>query len=543
MRENFSVGTEIAGSRRPFLVCLSRKLRLKNDVFKISGWCLVKIIREPNPDYSKICAIVGDARLPIKMLFRKGMPTVKNFHLNHFEFSVTDEQLVHFDVQNRILLDYPEATKRGRIIYRALDLFKGHGRHSRILIAGDRAIYLRQTVKNTMYITQRLANDLDSRKGNAKLFVAWLLSKLCFWLHGNVLMFEKESARFEESASAVFVKLMKRGAKNVYYILDKNAINYEAIKHKYGKHIVKKHSFKHLLYFFATRKFIGTETLGHALQLRCANRLVLRKFNSRRLEYVFLQHGVMYMISLDSDQRTGFYKQDYKKHKVIVSSKLEADHFIKYAGFKRRDLWVCGLPKFDKSVQNNDADKIVIMPTWRRWEANLAATDFAATEYYRMIRQIIRNTPKDLRKNLIVMPHPLMLEALKSASRNPLRKYLPEGEWSYDGVLRQCKLLITDYSSVAYDAFYRGANVVFYWGEKKRCMQQYGENAHLMLTKKLAFGPVCKKYEELPGVIREQYESGQARRYLNRYRKIVKYYDGKNTNRVVKKLIKEGIVK
>ena len=542
MRENFSVGT-IEGVKRPFLVCLSRKLRLGDGVYKISGWGLIKFIRIEKPDHRKIEVCVGDLRVPLKLSLSKGIPTIKHFYLNKFSFEISAEDLIRQDVQNRVTLDYPGATKQGRIIFRAADLFKGRNRHSRIITDGERAVYLRQTVKNTLYITQRSANPLDSRSGNFRLFWAWLLAKFTFWLHGVVLMYEKESARYEESASVVFEKLMKRKKKNVYYIIDKNSTDYEKIPVKYRQNIIEKHSFKHMLYFFASRRFIGTETLGHALQLRCANRLVLRKLSSSKLEYVFLQHGVMYMISLDSDQRTGFYKQNYRKHKVIVSSKLEADHFVKYAGFKRKDLWVTGLAKFDQAKSDPDADKIVIMPTWRRWEANLAATDFESTEYYRMIRKMIKSVPKNLREKLVVMPHPLMMKALEGAPKNPLKKYLPEGEWNYDGVLRKCKLLITDYSSVAYDAFYRGASVVFYWGEKKYCMDRYGGGAHLMLTKKLAFGPVCKNYDELAKAIEETYGAKRARRYQNRYQKIVKYHDNKNTDRVVRKIIKEGMIK
>ena len=542
MRENFSVGT-IEGAKRPFLVCLSRKIRFDGAKFTVCGWGFIKFIRIKKPDPQLVEVCVGDIRVPLKLRPRKSIPFIKGFYLNRYRFEIDGEELVRQDVQNRVTLDYPGATKQGRIIYRAADFTKGHNRHSRIIVDGERAVYLRQTAKNTLYITQRSANELDTRSASVRIFFAWLFAKFAFWLRATVLMYEKEASRYEESASVVFAKLMKRDAKNVFYVIDKNSPDYEKIPTAYRKHVIAKHSFKHLVHFFASHRFIGTETLGHAIQLRCANRLVLRKLSARNLEYIFLQHGVMYMISLDSDQRTGFYKQDYKKHKVVVSSKLEADHFIKYAGFKRKDLWVTGLAKFDQSQHDTDADKIVIMPTWRRWEANLAATDFTATEYYRMIRKMIKNVPKELRKKLIVMPHPLMLKALESAPKNPLCKYLPKGKWTYDGVLRECRLLITDYSSVAYDAFYRGANVIFCWGEKKHCMKRYGENAHLMLTKKLAFGPVCKNYDELSAAITEIYGTKQARRYINRYRKIVKYHDNHNANRVVRRIIKEGMIK
>ena len=35
-----------------------------------------------------------------------------------------------------------------------------------------------------------------------------------------------------------------------------------------------------------------------------------------------------------------------------------------------------GLPKFDRNTLNEDADKIVVMPTWRPCEYNEARYDF-----------------------------------------------------------------------------------------------------------------------------------------------------------------------
>ena len=51
----------------------------------------------------------------------------------------------------------------------------------------------------------------------------------------------------------------------------------------------------------------------------------------------------------------------------------------------------------------------------------------------------------------------------------------------YDDILKHTKLLITDYSSIAYDAFYRGCNVIFYWEELQECLEAYGPSTKLMI--------------------------------------------------------------
>ena len=71
----------------------------------------------------------------------------------------------------------------------------------------------------------------------------------------------------------------------------------------------------------------------------------------------------MYMISLDSPQRTSFRRTNVKRP-VLGRSILhkEAQHFIDSADFSEEELIVCGLPKFDRSFMNDDADKILVMP-------------------------------------------------------------------------------------------------------------------------------------------------------------------------------------
>lgn len=109
-------------------------------------------------------------------------------------------------------------------------------------------------------------------------------------------------------------------------------------------------------------------------------------------------------------------------------------------------------------------------------------------------------------------------------------------------MLKQAKILITDYSSIAYDAFYRGSNVIFYWEEKDESLENYGENTKLMLNPDNAFGDICMNASDLSACIVRNYESGQVPLYRKRYKELVTFEDGENTDRLIECLKKDEIV-
>lgn len=518
---------------------ITKKSSFRNGKINFSAFGLFKILgsTSSNINAKNLKIVINDVTFPIKLKYEKGIPFIKGYYFNFYKFSLPIEAILNFDIQNKIKLQYKD--NFGRILFNIFDFKNGKNRNSKIIIHNDSAIYFRQTIKNTMYLTIREKNVYDTFKGQLKIFFSYVLSK--FWFKRNIiLLYEKESNRYEESASVLYEKLIDKGYYSCYYIIDKNNDVLNNIDEKYKKNIIYKNSLRHLIYFFSCKKFIGTETIAHAIQLRIANKYAVRKINQKDISFIFLQHGVMYMISLDSDMRSSFRKNQYKLYKIVVSSKLEAEHFIELGGFNKKDLYITGLAKFDKSYKKTNADKIVIMPTWRRWELNQARIDFSKTNYYRMIEDIIKSIPEDLLQKTIILPHPLIVNYMKNSDCE-LKKYLPE-KVEYDKILQNCKLLITDYSSISYDAFYRGSNVIFFWRDKDDCLKMYGEGTKLMLTKNLAFGSVCYNKKELVNAIQKDYHSNQETKYKNRYKKIVEFDDNSNSDRIISKLRKEKII-
>ncbi len=476
-----------------------------------------------------------------KYLFKKGIPFLKGYYINFYKVKIDIQSLMNLDIQNKLFFTVDDEDVSIGIGYNLINFKKGKYKNGPIYIhkKTNTSFYFRQSVKNAIYVTVRKTNQTDSKKEQRKIFLAYLLSKICFFIN-PILLFEKESSKYEESASVLYEKLIDKKYKNVYYILEKNYQFIDNIKDKYKTNLIYKGSFKHYLYFFCCKKFIGTETLAHSIDLRIANKYATRKLNKKNINYVFLQHGVMYMISLSSNLRTGFYKKEGYNTKTVVSSVLEANHFIDLGGYEMDDLYICGLPKYDRNIRYENADKIVIMPTWRRWEYNMARIDFSKTKYYEMIMNIISAIPKKFHDKIIVLPHPLFNEAVKN-SKTELNQYF-KNNFKYDDILKETDLLITDYSSIAYDAFYRGCKVIFYWEQKDETIKMYGENTKLMINKNNIFGDICYNKKELKEAFNDNYMGKQKTKYKNRYNKIVSFHDNKNTERLIRMLKKDKFI-
>lgn len=403
------------------------------------------------------------------------------------------------------------------------------------------ALFFHHGPQNRLIVGARHINPTDYPKGKLKVELAWWLAKARPYKDA-VVLYEKNASRYEESASVTYEALLDAGHDNVRFILDDSYPQKGAIPKRYQRNIVSKNSLEHYRLFFSAKTFIGTEMLVHCIELGSSSRRIGDRLKDPRLNYIFLQHGVMYMVSLDSAGRSYFgpRKTTTGKHRVVVSSELEKRHFIERARYPEGRLYVCGLPKFDRCRWNPHADRVVVMPTWRPWELNAARSDFLNTGYYRFLERIASCVPDDLHDKLTILAHPLFQQFVGDED-NPLKRFIPSGQ-TYDDILVNAKVLITDYSSISYDAFYRGANVVFFWPEKDECLKRYGPSTTLMLDEESAFGDVCYTDEELTASVLANYQHPQTDDHVRRYRRIVEFHDGNNTGRLMGLLESDGVI-
>ena len=526
----------------PTIAVKDMEITEAGDKIIVSGTCVMKLLRSfGRIDTDQIQMNIPVKEDAIKLSFgsRYGRKLPGGLSYNTFIMEIDIDEARDFDIQNKLVPVY-KGKYKGRFLYSLRDFKWGHNKNSKIIVRDGVAMYFRQTKHNTMTFTVRDANIYDSPEGQERIERA-RIKALDLKDKDIILMYEKNCSKFEESASVLYQKLIDQGYDNVYFIVDTSIPAIEELPEKYKKNLIEKDSDKHLEYFFACNKFVSSETIDHSLQLRIANQHVQAKLTGKGLTYVFLQHGVMYMVSLSSKLRLGFRKNhNLKLQRTVVSSKLEAQHFIDLAHMDEENLYVTGLAKFDTSYRNEGADKIIIMPTWRRWETNQAKYDIKHTGYYKMIERMYNSVPDNLKEKIIILPHPLMAERFKD-EKEGIGKHILITD-SYDKTFRECELLITDYSSIAYDAFYRGAKVAFWWDELSECMEHYGDEAYLMLNEDNVFGPVCMNEEDLTKAIGELYNKPQKEEDIRKYREIVEFHDGKNSERIIECLKKDGVI-
>ena len=420
--------------------------------------------------------------------------------------------------------------------------------HTRLLRVDDIVCYL-QEYKTRTDLVVREPNYTDKAGQQIKIAIAYGLAKVSSKKNLPILLYEKNSRRYEESASVLYEKLLDNGYSNAYYVIEKGCPAWSDVPAEYRKNLLPKYSLRHYYNLFRTETIIATETVTHNIDLRPVSPFLRYWLKHGRFNFVFLQHGVMYMISLDSEARA-FFKLEERPgfvNRIVVSSELEAEHFIYRGDVKPEELYICGLLKFDKAMRYDVHDRIVIMPTWRPWEAVQAAEDFRKTSYYRFIEKIYDAVPDELKEKVVVLPHPLIkqyamdaYDSGQSDAQDVARLMLPDV--THEEVLRMTDTLITDYSSIAYDAFYRGANVIFDWEEKDDTVAEYGKTARLMLTEDLAFGKVCYNTEELNKAIADTYGKPHSREEEERFSRIVKYHDGHNTERFIEMIKKDGLI-
>jgi len=488
---------------------------------------------EDGVDFKQTRLFAGKVPLRMRMLLRYGLRIpFTQLHLNFIRVSISLDETSELVVNNPLNFEVitPERTWRIPFVYDLINARHGLYRHGRIYT--DRrtglVLYFKQTRQNAIILTQRPLNRTDTRCERLKLWIA-RLAALVAPRPREVLLYEKELRGYGESASVLFERLCDEGHSQVYYLLDPASPQARFVPEIYRARVIDAFTLRHYYHFFACRTFMSTEGLQHALEPRTVSPVAQRKANGQHNRFVFLQHGVMYMVSLLSPLRQVFREsiRRYSFHRIVVSSEAEARHFVESAGYRSESLYVTGLPDYDRYQMAPGADHIILMPTWREWEYNQARVAPEQTGYYRLLCTMYESVPPELRKKVWILPHPLVLEAFRNSD---LAQRIPTFE-RYSDLLSECSLYITDYSSASYAAFYGGSNVLFFWQDKEECLQQYG--APLMLDEDSAFGEVCQGSAELTRAISVCYGAPQDAEFSQRFRHLVAYHDGHNTERLI----------
>lgn len=320
-----------------------------------------------------------------------------------------------------------------------------------------------------------------------------------------------------------------------FYAIKVKSAGYKKVA-KLGN-VIKYGSLKHWLYYMSANLNISSQKSGNPCPIFWYFiHVTLGLYRNR----VFLQHGI-------TKDNADWLHYDRTKFKYFVcGAEKEYTYIRKKFGYSTKTLLLTGFPRWDTlkdSSLNRKERSILIMPTWRNWLGGEKNTlfeirNFRTTLYYKCWNGLLNN--KDfiefIEKNKITVyfyPHinmQIFLNDFKPNSKNI--KVLSSNE-DIQKYLSKCKLMITDYSSVAFDFAYLNKPVIYYQFDLKDYREkQYPKG--FFDYKKDGFGPVAfdmkKTLDEIRDYVKSNFDS--KRKYSDKMKKFFFSRDKKNSDRV-----------
>ena len=361
------------------------------------------------------------------------------------------------------------------------------------------------------------------------------------------LVYEKFCSMAQDNGFFFFKYCMdndmeKTMQRHIYYVIDKKQKDYSNLE-PYKDHVIQFMSLKHMIYILAARLLISSDSKRHAYAWR-ATESIIRKKVLKEKKSVFLQHGVFGLKRSDEFKRgTGGGTNMF-----IASNEMEKSFIVGDMDYKPEQVVVTGLPRWDVLEDKSERKKekhILVMPTWRKWLEETTDEIFLGSEYYRKYMELINSggIAGFLKKYDLYMDfyiHPKFREQIKQFSTTSERiSLIPFGTEPLNELMMDCKMLITDYSSVCWDVYYQGKPVIFYQFDLAKYNEVQG--AYMDIEKDL-FGDRAETQSELLELLEEAADNGfELKHEYSKMRKgMYEYIDHNNSKRICEELMQRG---
>jgi CDP-glycerol glycerophosphotransferase (TagB/SpsB family) len=191
----------------------------------------------------------------------------------------------------------------------------------------------------------------------------------------------------------------------------------------------------------------------HILFHICRNRY-------RKVQTLFMQHGIT---AMKKSVARNYRKKRAGYDAVLVCSPMEKGIFVDHFGYDPAQVKVTGFPRHDSLVrqkdrQGNPAGDVLFFPTWRRGTDKIDRAGFETSEFFKHWKEAMHAVTKAGFQTTLVL-HPML--ARQEASFSPyVDRVAPLSEFQENLAASSC--LVTDYSSVSFDALLMDKNVLLF---------------------------------------------------------------------------------
>lgn len=463
-----------------------------------------------------------------KVIFRKNHNMIEvheNTRKNRLKFEFRFSLQVLRNIQLRQVIDWAKRTAAN------IDSLVKFAPLKTLLweLAGPLALLLRSASMGVWDVILRQLYFAGMYKNNRPI---WLISD-----RGTVA---------GDNGEALFRYIVENEQPNadVYFAISKKSPDYERLQ-KIGK-VVNIDGFRYKMFFLRAEKIISSAAdyyVYNAFGYRWTHFSDLYNF-----DFIFLQHGI-----IQADLSTWLNRFEKNIKIFVTSAKPEYESILKGPYYYTRyDVLLSGLPRYDllDSVPKN---KLMLAPTWRQ---NLLpeerhgksgireySSTFKDTEYFKFYNALMndKRVIKVLKNAGMageLYLHPAFSRQARDFQGNEVFrvKKLP---YNYKKAFRESDILITDYSSVAFDFAYLRKPIIYSQFDSGSLHENHISNQGYFSYENNGFGEVVYDYESTINLIVDtiKHSSVMSQKYAARVDSFFAFNDRNNCQRVYNAII------
>lgn len=342
-----------------------------------------------------------------------------------------------------------------------------------------------------------------------------------------------ERANTAQDTGYTFFKYVREHypEKQVYYIIDKNSPDLNKVE-KLGN-VVYFGTEEHVRLIMKANKIISSHhpTYLYPNQTKSLTRSV-------KGTKVFIQHGVLGVKNLENlyDKFSSSFETDL----FMVSSEREKQVVVEDMKYDPKEVKVTGLSRFDDLFGEEIPVKkqLLISPTWREWITN--EKKLLESQYLKHWLDIL-NDPrlvtlaKQFNFEIVLNLHNNVQPFIKDFVGNDAIRLVAPGSVRIQDLIKESAILLTDYSSVAFDFSFLNKPVLYYQFDQRKFLGKKG--SHLDLENELP-GPVLFNKEEIFEKIEEyaDHHFKMEEEYSIKAKKFLKYEDTNSNERIYQEI-------
>lgn len=342
----------------------------------------------------------------------------------------------------------------------------------------------------------------------------------------------------DDNAEHFYRHLMnKNDGVRYYFVLNRDSPDWERLKRE-GFNLIAFKSRRHLAALQRAKYLISSHADAYIRKP-----FSIAQLRDAKYKFLFIQHGVT------KDNQSEWFNHIMPallatatptEHESIVNP--HSDYHL-----SDKEVFLTGFPRHDALLQLNQERKtIFVMPTWRE---NLGGKvilpgvralkpGFEVSEYVTRWSALINSDRlHDLAMNhqlrIVFCPHPNLAKHLDAFKRPPyVETVFVDRIQSLQPLFAEMAVMVTDFSSVAFDAGILNKPVVYYQFDRDAFFSGHIYRTGYFDYHEHGFGPVALEEPDVIDAIEKAISGSEAPQYAERRRETFPFRDGRSSERL-----------